>query len=355
MKKIVYILLLCLPMLSCQDASSLMDKEDVGDLYEKDVFRSGTYARYFVNDIYYNIISTGYGVSGWGGAYMALRHRTTARPAQLNSAAHRYNTGNWNAADNPLGFIWTNSYAQIRACNKFLENYHLIEEESGITTRLDIEYLRAQVIFLRAYFYSELLRAFGGVPLITKVLSMDDPEIKSERDSFKTILDFIVGECENAAELLKSLRGEDATRYGLFGGNFGRANEGIALALKAKVLLMAASPLFNRPADFSQYDSADPNVSLWRYPDYDGNVGTPQPKRSKTLSIWDSTIFTGPKPGPRRNTKRCSVSGPRSRKPSSPTCAVPASISISTTCRSTSCLYAAREPRYATHCPPTIW
>ena len=42
MKKIVYILLLCLPMLSCQDASSLMDKEDVGDLYEKDVFRSGT-------------------------------------------------------------------------------------------------------------------------------------------------------------------------------------------------------------------------------------------------------------------------------------------------------------------------
>ena len=190
-----------------------------------------------------------------------------ARP--LNSAAHRYNTGNWNAADNPLGFIWTNSYAQIRACNKFLENYHLIEEESGITTRLDIEYLRAQVIFLRAYFYSELLRAFGGVPLITKVLSMDDPEIKSERDSFKTILDFIVGECENAAELLKSLRGEDATRYGLFGGNFGRANEGIALALKAKVLLMAASPLFNRPADFSQYDSADPNVSLWRYPDYD--------------------------------------------------------------------------------------
>ena len=51
MKKIVYILLLCLPMLSCQDASSLMDKEDVGDLYEKDVFRSGTYARYFVNDI----------------------------------------------------------------------------------------------------------------------------------------------------------------------------------------------------------------------------------------------------------------------------------------------------------------
>ena len=112
MKKIVYILLLCLPMLSCQDASSLMDKEDVGDLYEKDVFRSGTYARYFVNDIYYNIISTGYGVSGWGGAYMdCATDNGEARP--LNSAAHRYNTGNWNAADNPLGFIWTRSAPAI--------------------------------------------------------------------------------------------------------------------------------------------------------------------------------------------------------------------------------------------------
>lgn len=184
---------------------------------------------------------------------------------------------------------------------------------------------------------------------------MDDPEIKSERDSFKTILDFIVGECENAAELLKSLRGEDATRYGLFGGNFGRANEGIALALKAKVLLMAASPLFNRRPTFPNTTRPIPMFRCGAIPTMTGNVGTPQPKRSKTLSIWDSTIFTGPKPGPRRNTKRCSVSGPRSRKPSSPTCAVPASISISTTCRSTSCLYAAREPRYATHCPPTIW
>lgn len=272
MKKIIYISLvslLCLPIYSCLDASSLMDKEDVGDLYEKDVFTSGTYARYFVNDIYYNIITNGYDVSGWGGAYMdCATDNGEARP--LTAAAHRYNTGNWNAADNPLGFIWTNSYAEIRACNKFLENCYIIEEESGITTQLDIEYMRAQVIFLRAYFYSELLRAFGGVPLITKVLTMNDPELEAPRDSFETILEFIVTECDTAAELFKNLRAEDATRYGLYGNNFGRANEGAAKALKAKVLLMAASPLFNRPSDSpQQYDSGDLNVALWRYSDYD--------------------------------------------------------------------------------------
>ena len=228
MKKIVYILLLCLPMLSCQDASSLMDKEDVGDLYEKDVFRSGTYARYFVNDIYYNIISTGYGVSGWGGAYMdCATDNGEARP--LNSAAHRYNTGNWNAADNPLGFIWTNSYAQIRACNKFLENYHLIEEESGITTRLDIEYLRAQVIFLRAYFYHQAWMAYGGLPIITVPLDRNTQgdAIFYPRATSEETFEFItreLGEC--AADLPNEV-------------GAGHATQGAALTLKGWCELFA--------------------------------------------------------------------------------------------------------------------
>ena len=115
MKKIIYISLislLCLPMYSCLDASSLMDKEDVGDLYEDDVFTSGTYARYFVNDIYYNIISKGYGIIG--GSYLdCATDNGEARP--LGGGTHLFNTGNWNAANNPLGFIWTNSYAEIRA------------------------------------------------------------------------------------------------------------------------------------------------------------------------------------------------------------------------------------------------
>ena len=52
---IIWSLILSLTVLcSCLDASSLMDKEDVGDLYEKDVFKDPTYARYFVNDIYYS-------------------------------------------------------------------------------------------------------------------------------------------------------------------------------------------------------------------------------------------------------------------------------------------------------------
>ena len=59
--KIYTILSLVLVMMafsSCLDASSLMDKEDVGDLYEKDVFKDPTYARYFVNDIcyYFNVV-----------------------------------------------------------------------------------------------------------------------------------------------------------------------------------------------------------------------------------------------------------------------------------------------------------
>jgi hypothetical protein len=45
-------------------------------------------------------------------------------------------------------------------------------------------------------------------------------------------------------------------------------NEGVAMAIKAKLLFIAASPLFNRPVTFPQYDGSDPNVALWRYTDY---------------------------------------------------------------------------------------
>ncbi|MFR9251313.1 MAG: hypothetical protein ACLVK4_16130 [Alistipes shahii] len=90
-----------------------------------------------------------------------------ARP--LNSAAHRYNTGNWNAAETtrwdssgptamPRSAPATNSW-KITASDR--------EEESGITSRLTSNFIcMPRSSLLRAYFYSELLRAFGGVPLI---------------------------------------------------------------------------------------------------------------------------------------------------------------------------------------------
>ena len=190
---------------SCLDASSLMDKEDVGDLYEKDVFKDPTYARYFVNDIYYSLPKGAEVPGTWNGAYLDCA-TDNGEARHLESDAQRFNDGNWNAESVPLGGIWSKYYASIRACNKFLENYDYIEERDGVANRIDLEYLRAQVIFLRAFFYAELLKHFGGIPILEKTLNFASPELKeAERATFAQCVEYILQQCDNAIAIFKSV------------------------------------------------------------------------------------------------------------------------------------------------------
>ncbi len=248
---------------ACGDDSNSLDKEDVGDLTEEDVFGNPIYAKYFVNNIYFNIPDQGFQVaSSWNGAYLDCA-TDNGEARNLSSSAQSFNSGNWNAANCPFRGNWSNDYAQIRACNKFLANYDMIPELEGYMTRTDLESLRAQVIFLRAVYYADLLKCFGGVPILEDVLKYNDKTYMPVRASFEETVDYIVGEFEESAELLRNIPVVSESAY------YGRATEGAALAFKAKVLAYAASPLFNRPPDYPQYDADDPNVALWRYPDYD--------------------------------------------------------------------------------------
>ncbi|MDD6253840.1 MAG: RagB/SusD family nutrient uptake outer membrane protein [Bacteroidales bacterium] len=248
---------------SCNDDSLSLDKEDVGDLTEDDVFGNPIYAKYFVNNIYFNIPDHGFQVaSSWNGAYLDCA-TDNGEARNLSSSAQSFNSGNWNAQNCPFRGAWSNDYAQIRACNKFLANYDRIPELEGYMTRQDLESLRAQVIFLRAVYYADLLKNFGGVPILEDVLKYNDNTYVPVRSTFKETVEYVTGEFDTAAALLRNIPIESESAY------YGRATEGAALAFKAKVLAYAASPLFNRPASYPQYDSADENVAIWRYPDYD--------------------------------------------------------------------------------------
>lgn len=123
---------------------------------------------------------------------------------------------------------WNNLYGNIRACNLFLENI----ENSGLDGD-DIDHLKGEVYFLRGYFYYWLMSFWGGVPLIDKTYSTTDEELLVARNSFEETVDFIVADCDSAASLLP------------ISGDKVRATQGAALTLKSRVLLYAASDLFN--------------------------------------------------------------------------------------------------------------
>src|SRR2546430_6465620 len=149
-------------------------------------------------------------------------------------------------------FNWANNYSRIRQANIFLSKIDATTFDAALKRRL-----KGEVYFLRAYFYHNLMRMYGGVPLITKVYGLND-DYTAARNGFKETVDFIVATADSAAALLP---------LSYSGVNVGRATKGAALALKARVLLYAASDLYNanpcRQAE-NCYPTAQDRAGLWR-------------------------------------------------------------------------------------------
>ncbi len=132
---------------------------------------------------------------------------------------------------------WEHHYKYIRACNLFLDQ---VEKR----TYSDIDFknrLTGEVYFLRAYHYHNLIFLYGGAPIIKNAYGLKD-DFLATRNSFEECIDFIAEDCDKAAELLP---------LNQTGSKFGRATKGAALALKARVLLYAASDLYNSNASWA--------------------------------------------------------------------------------------------------------
>ena len=126
---------------------------------------------------------------------------------------------------------WLQMYNYIRSANLALENL----PTAAITDVALKDRLEGETRFLRAYFYHQLLRFYGGVPLITKVYALGE-DYSIARNSYAEVSDFIIKEVTTAYNLLKG-----KTRIK------GRATDLAALALKSRQLIYDASDLHDIP------------------------------------------------------------------------------------------------------------
>ena len=150
---------------------------------------------------------------------------------------------------------WGNCYSAIRAANIFLNNYQKVPWADSSRK----VWLPNEARALRAYFYYELIRRYGGVPLVgDKVYDSNDKELLNlKRSSFEECVSYIVSELD----LVKDSLRPDASLAGrATDADYGKMRKSIVLAIKAKVLLLAASPLFN--------PSSSPGMSYTGYPAY---------------------------------------------------------------------------------------
>lgn len=247
---------------SCSD-SGFLDETETTNLNQKAVFSDSTYTAGFLNEIYRQIgfdtdpdrfSITAFGWTNFYGGLQTASDEAKFRRTSTITTDVMFATGTINPVLVSKD-AWEKCYTNIRRVNIFLKYV----DQSPITEGIKNQY-KAEARFLRAWYYGILLRHYGGIPLIGDVIYEVDDDIKTTRDSYEDCVNYIVNECDSiiSSNILAKRR---------TGRDYGRISEAACRALKSRVLLYAASPLYNGIED--KYAPTAAYKSLLGYPQAD--------------------------------------------------------------------------------------
>jgi len=227
MKSIKYfILFLVSGLLSCAD---FLDRAPSVNLDEDKVFTNFVNAQAFQADIYSGLTSRFNAL----GNFQPVPLSSASDESESNAGYHgtkSFNMGNYNGVDANIYFY----YSAIRKANLFLKNASRIPFPDTKTK----DQMLGEVYFLRAFYFNEILKRFGGMPIMTENdLFIPGDDLMRPRNTYRECFAYIMNDLTNAITYLPVT---------LPTNQYGRATKGAAMALKARVLLYAASPLFSQ-------------------------------------------------------------------------------------------------------------
>ena len=154
------------------------------------------------------------------------------------------------------GTIWGRSYRSIRECNFALQNIGEVVMSEEHKNRLI-----AELKFIRAYRYQDLIRNYGGVILMGDNVYYLSDDLQDDklftRSSLQDCMDYVLAQLDEAAAGLPL--DNDATWL------MGRATKGAALALKSRLTLYGASPLYNTGSWQDAVTAAQAVIGLGKY------------------------------------------------------------------------------------------
>ncbi|WP_293879105.1 RagB/SusD family nutrient uptake outer membrane protein [Sphingobacterium sp. UBA1498] len=195
-----------------------------------------------------------------------------AVPSSETSDIRLFTNGQLTAVNYPDN-NWQNSYTIIRRANVFLQNISVVPIPENMIRRY-----KAEARFLRAFAYFELLKRYGGIPIVGDNIFELSDDLNIPRSSYAECVDLIASECE-------AIKGDlpAASSALLTTTEYGRVTNEAALALKLRLYLYAASPLFNGGGV-----SVNPQIKLLNgYPDKDNGRWT------RVLSTAEELIAKG--------------------------------------------------------------
>jgi starch-binding outer membrane protein, SusD/RagB family len=250
MKKLHYIILAGLLLSTLLFTTSckkvLNDKVPESTYTAQLVFSDSVVAVQYINTIY---LTNQPGWAGNGGSLSALGTVGVGNLSEENYSSNVFTLGTVTIATvGDIGTSNSNStnYAKIRNINDFIENLKTSPIAVGTKNRF-----KAQALFWRAYRYFDLVRLYGGVPLVTSTLPVvgDAAKLADQLPRSTTTQTYtqIVADLDSAIQYLP--------------GNwpvadYGRITKGAAQAFLGRVLLTWASPQFNITSDVARWQAA---------------------------------------------------------------------------------------------------
>lgn len=163
---------------------------------------------------------------------------------------YAYTTGNWSPISTWNPYYWVELPKRIRAGLIFLEKVRVIPEID--LTEAYVNQMKNEVRFLIAYYYSLMIELYGPIPFTPGVIyPVDAPEseLMTPQVPYDRIVDWIDEELLEVSKNLPAVYTSNA--------DWGKATSVMALAIRAKTLLYAASPLFNGNPDFKDWKNSE--------------------------------------------------------------------------------------------------
>lgn len=218
MKKLIYIIACSCTVGLSSCADTFLNLEPLDTKTDLVYFQTPEHFREYATGLYGQL-------AGWSTAFDNM---------DISSDLSTYFANNADVGTGSISVVanngtWDNCYANIRAVNMLF-----LKADSYSGNKEEIKQSLGEGHFFRAYAYYNLLKTFGGVPLVKNVLDVDSPELYSKRDSRYKVVDYILEDLQYAIEMLpneKSLSSDDK----------GRITSGAAKAFKARVLLYEAT------------------------------------------------------------------------------------------------------------------
>lgn len=186
-----------------------------------------------------------------------------AEATNVSDVSQTFNNGIWNQYNNPDA-SWTRDFNGIRQANLYLVNKDKVNIEyirdkitssdssTWYNAQNNVKFMQGEVLFLKAFFYFDLVKRYGGVPIMEQPLDYDDVTTwkNLSRNTVDECIKYIVSLCDTAATIIPA----NLAPYSWY--DLGRVTLGAIKALKARTLLYAASPLFKDAGATATWEGA---------------------------------------------------------------------------------------------------